>query len=315
MTFDNFRHRVVVWLSGTLLLVAHVVSAQPQERPYCGDEGVWFQILGSGDLDLDNNRAAASYIVWLDNKARVLIDAGAGTALRFDESHAKFADLHAILLTQNSLEKSGDLINLIAGSYRSEREETLLVFGPEGDEQNLSTTELFKRMTGPDGAYPSLQRLAFHDSSLGHRIRIRDVPAKGRKKWSGYGTQLVQLHSIPVNHGEVPTVAWRIDVGGHALVFANDFNNQKDVVADFAEDADVLVFSHQIPEGVVGEVREKFVSPSQIGRIAARADPRFIVLGSRSWRTFAREQSSMDTIERHFDGIQVFANELECWGL
>lgn len=311
-----FRFCIQIWPTLIFLLLGTTLCAQSQQdRQYCGDEGVWFQILGSGDLDIGNNRAAGAYLVWLDHQARVLVDAGSGTVLRFDESGASFADLHAVLLTQNTVEHTGDLLNLLVASSRSERTTTLRVFGPEGNEPYLSTSEMFTRLTGVNGAFPQWQRLSHHDSPLGHRVRVTDVPSLGRKKWVGFGTELIQLHSVPVNHGDVPAVAWRIDIGGHKLVFANDFNNGKDLVADFAQGADVLIFSHHIPEGIVGELRERYVSPTQIGRIAARADVRFIVLGSRSWRTFAREQRSMSAIEQHFEGVQVYANELECWGL
>ena len=304
------------WSVLVLLVLAVIATAQSQQdRQYCGDEGVWFQILGSGDLDIGNNRAAGSYLVWLDHQARVLVDAGSGTVLRFDESGASFADLHAIVLTQNTVEHSGDLVDLLVASGRSERDTTLRIFGPEGNENYNSASQMFERLTGADGAFPQWQRLPYHDSPLGHRVRVTDVPSIGRKRWSAFGTDLIQLHAIPVSHGDVPAVAWRIDVGGHRLVFANDFNNGKDLVADFAKDADILVFSHHIPEGIVGELREQYVSPTQIGRIADRAGVRFVVLGSRSWRTFAREQRSMAAIEEHFDGVQVYANELECWGL
>jgi len=56
---------------------------------YCGLEGNWIQILGSGGAELDDRRAGVSYIVWIDGKAKLLVDAGPGTAVRFDEAGAK----------------------------------------------------------------------------------------------------------------------------------------------------------------------------------------------------------------------------------
>ena len=51
------------------------------------------QILGSGGPQIKADRASASYLLWVDDKARVLIDMGGGAFLRFGESRAKFTDL------------------------------------------------------------------------------------------------------------------------------------------------------------------------------------------------------------------------------
>jgi len=71
-----------------MLLLISVAFAQKVE----------FEVLGSGGPEIDG-RASASYIVWIDNKARVLIDAGSGSMLRFEQSGAKIEDLEAIVLT------------------------------------------------------------------------------------------------------------------------------------------------------------------------------------------------------------------------
>jgi ribonuclease BN (tRNA processing enzyme) len=59
----------------------------------CGGEGVAVQVLGSGGPELLGKRASSSYLVWQDGQARVLVDAGDGSALRFGESGAKMSQL------------------------------------------------------------------------------------------------------------------------------------------------------------------------------------------------------------------------------
>jgi hypothetical protein len=55
----------------------------------CGGAGVSVQVLGSGGPELQDKRASSSYLVWQDGQARVLVDAGGGSALRFGESGAQ----------------------------------------------------------------------------------------------------------------------------------------------------------------------------------------------------------------------------------
>ena len=118
-----------------------------------------------------------------------------------------------------------------------------------------------------------------------------------------------------MHHGSVPTLAWRVETQGLSVVFAGDFSNRKNVMAEFAADADALVVSHAEPEHARGEARDRHVTPSQIGRIAEQAAARMVILGHRMNRTRGRESQSREAIEAHYSGALIFADDLECWGL
>ena len=117
-----------------LLVLLHMVAAAPfanaQDVPYCGDEGVWLQILGSGGTDLDDQRGGASYLVWIDENVRLMVDVGSAAALRFDQAGAAFADLDAVLFTKLQARSLVDFPSLIEGSRTAFRERTLPVYGP-----------------------------------------------------------------------------------------------------------------------------------------------------------------------------------------
>src|SRR3990172_6181154 len=98
---------VAVWLP----LPAPPPAAQP-----CAPDGVQVQVLGSGGPELAGNRAASGYLVWIEGKARVLVDFGAGAALRFGAAGANAADLDAVLLTRLHAEYTTDLPALLHSS-------------------------------------------------------------------------------------------------------------------------------------------------------------------------------------------------------
>ncbi|MCY3883643.1 MAG: hypothetical protein OXG24_01880 [Gammaproteobacteria bacterium] len=295
--------------------ICSISAAQSKPTRYCGEEGIWVQVLGSGDLDLQNDRGAESYLVWKDDRAILLVNASAGTSILFDKSNANFSDLQAIVLTQTAVEQTSDLAALLVASRRSYREEPLTILGPTGDEEILSTSEFVTKLLGSDGPYPSLASLLTVRSPNGYTLRTKDIQAKGIRRWAGFGTEEFILSAIPVNHGGKPALAWRIDIDNYAIVFALGFNNQKDIVTEFSKDADVIVFTHALPVGTVGSPREKFLIPQQMGRIANRADVRFIILGGRGWRTLGRESRSLTEIETEYEGTIIFPDDLECWGL
>ena len=285
------------------------------EPPFCGDEGVWIQILGAGGPEIDDNQAGPSYLVWIDDHARLLIDAGSGAAANYDISGADFNDLDAIVLTHLHAAHTTDLPAFIEGSANVGRERPLPVYGPSGSEQTPDTETFFTRLMGPLGAYPHLADFLTYRTSAGYRVSPRNVPATGRRRWARFGNEHFRLAAIPVQHGTMPAIAWRMDVGDQRIVFAGDFNNAKDVVAEFASGADALVVSHAIPENARGEARESYATPGQIGRVAARAGVRMLILGHRTNRTRGVESISRAAIEKEFAEAILFADDLECWGL
>ena len=308
-TFKSWR---AVPLVVTALGLSTVHAA---EESFCGPEGVWVQILGSGGLDLDNQRAAPSYLVWVDDKARLMVDAGSGAALRFDESGAEFKDLDALVFTHLHADRTGDFVSLIGGSRGLDRERPVPVLGPTGNESHISVTTFVERLIGPDGAYPHLADFLTFRSEDGYKVSVREVPATGNRTWSRFNNRELKLSAIPVHHAEVPALAWRVEIGGYKIVFAGDFNNLKNVVAKFAADADALIVTHALPEGARGAPREAHNVPSQIGRIAAAANARILILGGRTKRTYGVETQTTAAIEESFEGSLIFGGELECWGL
>ena len=323
---------VISWLACALPTAAG-------EAPFCGEEGVWIQILGAGGAELDDGRAGSSYLLWRDNRARLLVDAAPGASVRFDEAGAAFADLDAVVFTQLSVHHAAALPAFLDGARLQDRERRLPVFGPEGQGEYPGMATFLERLVGAAGAYPHLADLlrprslnrpprpsrGGADASAanapaapsrgGFRLSADDVPAAGRRRWAKFGSPNLRLAALPVHHGGRPALAWRVEAGGYAAVFAGDLSNRKNILADFAAGADALVVSHALPEHMRGELRERHLIPSQIGRIAAAAGVRMVILGHRMNRTLGWESQSRAVMEAHYGGALIFANDLECWGL
>jgi len=79
--------------------------------------------------------------VWQDGQARVLVDAGGGSALRFGESGAKMSQLDVILFTHFHVDHSADFPSLIFSSWFEGRDRPLPVCGPAGSSEFPSTVD------------------------------------------------------------------------------------------------------------------------------------------------------------------------------
>jgi len=282
---------------------------------FCGDKGVWLQILGGGGPELNDGQSAASYVVFVDNHARLLVDPGPGSAAGFDRAGARFEDLDAVVLGNLQAHHAADLPAYVKGSLATPRTRPLPVFGPDGEGPYPDTTTFVDRLIGPEGAFAYLADVLTFRAGGGYKLTAQNVPATGQRRWARFGSDHLRLSAIPVQHGAVPALAWRVDVGDQSIVFAGSFGTRTDGLVAFASGADALVVHHGVAEGTRGELTDLFVTPGQLGQIAQQAGVRMLVLGHRMMRTRGVESVSRQAIEEHFTGPLIFANDLECWGL
>src|SRR5271168_923503 len=155
-TFSNPMPMRLLPLVSFLLCCAVLPPAPGQS---CGSQGVAVQVLGSGGPELQDKRASSSYLVWENGQARVLIDAGGGSALRFGESGANMSQLDVILFTHFHVDHSGDFAALIKSSWFEDRKRALPIYGPEGNDFMPSTTEFVGDLFGERGVYRYLSEL------------------------------------------------------------------------------------------------------------------------------------------------------------
>ena len=81
------------------LAVLSLCEASPVRAQSCGSNALAVQVLGSGGPELQDKRASTSYLIWEHGKARVMVDAGGGSALRFGESGAQMSQVDVFLFS------------------------------------------------------------------------------------------------------------------------------------------------------------------------------------------------------------------------
>jgi ribonuclease BN (tRNA processing enzyme) len=286
-------------------------------NPSCGKSGVWLQVLGSGGPEiLQDGRASTSYIVWLDGKSRLLVDAGGGSALNFSKAKAKFEDLDAIVLSHLHVDHSADLPAFIKASYFGVRVRDIPLFGPSGNKRMPSTQAFLASLfASPNGAYRYLSN--FVDSSkTGHyKINGYDIPFDKKTVWAEFQNDRIKLSTISVHHGPIPALAWRVDIGGHSITFSGDMNGDFRSLEKLAVNSDLLVAHTAIPESAKGVARALHMPPSIVGKIAGHAKVKKLVLSHRMRRTLGYEQESRQLIQERYKGLVNFANDLDCYRL
>lgn len=292
-------------------LVLCLASVPVLAKTGCGAHGVWLQVLGSGGPEIDDGRASSGYLIWQEGKARILVDMGGGSMLRFEQSGADVSDLDIILLTHLHVDHSADLPYLVKAAYFSERDRDLPIYGPDGNQLMPATTEFVRDLFGPHGAFRYLS--GYLDGSENFRLRAHDVRASGKARQTLLATAKYRITAVPVHHGPIPALAYRVELGGHSIVFSGDMNNAKHTLVGLATGADLLVAHHAIPEQTNRIARNLHMPPSVIGEIAGQAKVKQLVLSHRMRRTLGREQESRRLIRLHYAGPLYFAEDLQCF--
>jgi ribonuclease BN (tRNA processing enzyme) len=299
-------------LSLDLFLITSALSPAAAAQS-CGSQGISVQVLGSGGPELQDKRASSSYLVWQDGRARVLMDAGGGSALRFGESGAQMSQLDVLLFSHFHVDHSGDFPVLIKSSWFEDRKRPLPIYGPTGNEFMPSATEFVADFFGEKrGAYRYLSELLVPAEQSSYKMQPHNVVGTPSPVLV-FRDRDVAAYAVRVLHGGVPALAWRVELGGKRMVFSGDTNGSGEGLTQLATHADLFVAHNAVPEGATGVERNLHMPPSVIGQIAADAHVKQVVLSHRMLRTLGKENQTGSEIKKRFSGPIDFANDLDCF--
>ncbi len=240
-------------------------------------EGISLQVLGSGGPELDDGRASTSYLLWKDEKAKVLIDAGSGSSVQFGASGADFTDIDTILLSHLHTDHAADLPSFIKGSYFTRRDTDLSVYGPAGNDLMPTTQAYLDALIGKEGAFKYLSSYT-QEGEDDYTVSAHTVADKA------FSTSInddIDIDAISVHHGPIPALAWKVTIDECVAVFSGDTNNADGTLASFAKHADVLVLHNAIEDiekGAGSAATNLHMTPKQIIEIAKESEAKRIVL-------------------------------------
>ncbi|GAB4180808.1 MAG: MBL fold metallo-hydrolase [Wenzhouxiangellaceae bacterium] len=314
------------WLGAAVLLLVASACRLPSPQPEqtitdCpADAAIALQILGSGGPIADDERAASGYLLWLDGRAQVLIDAGSGIEPRFGAAAARLSDLRLIALSHLHTDHSAALPGLVKSAYFSQRQRPLAVSGPSGNDRFPSVAEFMQALFNPgSGAYRYLAGIldgsdgmfAMHpqviDASPGVITSVQLSPAA-----SGTPPQELTVEAMGVHHGIVPALAYRVQAGDRRIVFAGDQSSDNPDMAAFSADADVLVAHYAIPDDAGRGARSLHRTPSQWARLAVAARVDKLVLSHWMQRSLRQRENDGQSLRAIYDGSLIEATDGAC---
>lgn len=301
--------------SGTTMgVTTRTAESSTDRHAGCGASGVALQVLGSGGPELQDRRASTSYLLWRAGIPRVLVDSGGGSALRFGESGATMSDLDVILLSHLHVDHTADLTALVKSSFFEERHRPLPLFGPAGNANFPATRQFIQAQFGsPNGAYHYLSDFVTPGAADSYLLESHNVAPDAHEVREIYDTGGIHIFAARVVHGGVPALAYRVEMDNVSVAFSGDTDGNNGNLEKIASNASLFVAHNAVPEGATGAERSLHMPPSVIGKIAATAAVKHLVLSHRMLRTLGRETQSLAAIRASYGGIVNFADDLQCF--
>jgi len=294
------------------LLSLSSVEAEADSCPAAAPLAV--QVLGSGGPIADDGRASSAYLVWINGAARILVDAGGGAFLRFGEAGARFDDLDFIGLSHFHTDHSADLPALLKSGFFSKRSRPLPIAGPGGAGRFPGLQGFLSAMlNGERGAYAYLSGYLGGSGGLAKLEQI-EVPigSEAPVALKAASNERIRVDALPVPHGPVPALAFRLRLGETTVVFASDQNGSNPAFVDFARDADLLVMHMPIPQDADPVARNLHATPDAIGSIAHAAGAKTLLLSHFMARSLVKLGDNVEIIRSSYNGRVIVTEDLAC---
>jgi ribonuclease BN (tRNA processing enzyme) len=242
----------------------------------CAPGPATVQILGSGGPAINRERASASYLLWIGSQARMLVDMGGGSYLRFGQSQAKLSDLAMVGISHLHPDHVSDLPALLWLSHQL-RKEPLPIVGPSAnrvasvagnDVAPDFPTFLRRLFDEKEGAFQVLGATLGAARGNGVRLDVSVVDVAKTEPSPVFKGQDLTVTALGIPHANMPTLAYRVETPAGSVVFSSDQNGTDPKFVDFARNADVLIMHLAIAAGATSPLH---AAPAVVGRIAREA--------------------------------------------
>jgi ribonuclease BN (tRNA processing enzyme) len=241
-------------------------------------------VLGSGTILPSRERRATSLLVEASEYV-LLFECGPGTLDAVEESGFSFRMLGDIFLTHYHPDHSlgiGHLLAALNVDPVSRYEGKLRLYGPRGLIDLVSRWNALYRSTTPMRDFLELNEIDEATLPFGARTTVRAAPAR---------------------HGDAPALSYRIDHGERSIVYSGDTSYTESLV-ELARGVDLLISECSFPDS---RAVEGHLSPSTVGRLAAAAAVRHVIL-VHMYPLFD-DGNPLTEVRRHYHGPADIAHD------
>ena len=167
-----------------------------------------------------------------------------------------------------------------------------------------SIENFLNSLFGPGGAFRILA------DRVDLEVVTVDADAMGSVEVWREGNILVSGTGVP--HGNVPTIAYKIELGDVSIAFTSDQNGSDPAFIDFISGVDFLVIHLASSEDATGVIAQLHAKPSVWGQMATAADVGHVVVSHISTSSPQALEQSLSILRDNYSGALTVGEDLMC---
>jgi ribonuclease BN (tRNA processing enzyme) len=276
-------------------------------------------------------RRAQSSNLLIVNGALYVIDAGDGVTRRLAEAGINIRDIGTIFITHHHDDHTAGLGTLMSVAWDQQRTDPIHVYGPPGTEALVNAAVQYFTLSSNLRIRDGGRTVPIARVFIGHDRGVGVIYQDANIKVAAVENTHLQFHETDTASANEKSYSYRFETPDRVIVFTGD-TGPSDVVTELAKGADLLVsevnsFDARMAEmikdgrwqamtdkertGITTQATRGHLSPEDVGRMAARAGVKMVVL---THLTFTPNEADYDAwadeVRRRFSGRVVVANDL-----
>jgi ribonuclease BN (tRNA processing enzyme) len=318
------------WLFAVLLSAALTNGTAAQSVAPAAEKGSKLITLGTGGGPLPRKDRAQSSNLLIVNGTLYLIDAGGSVTQRIVQSGNDFRKIGKIFITHPHSDHTAGLATLLVSEWEYQRAEPIDVYG--GGVEALVKGAIAYLTPNAEIRYAEGKQRPMADIFKGHDVNAGVIYQDANVKVTAVENSHFKFVPCTPPYGKYKSFSYRFDTPDRSFLFTVD-TGWSDAVVDLAKGADVLVTEVTSVDDVVAlmkrngnwqdktpseqqgwtrHMHEEHVSPEEVGKMAAKAGVKTIVMThfGPSLNPNDDYQRFADEAKKHFSGEIKVAKDL-----
>ena len=317
-------------VAASLAISTAAILVPTQRDAARADEGTILITLGTAGGPLPRKDRAQSSNLLVVNGTPYLIDAGGSVTNRIVQSGYDFRKVKKIFITHPHSDHSAGLATLMVSQWEYQATEPTDIYG--GGVEALVNGALEYLKPNADIRWAEGKKRSMADSFHGHDVGPGVVYQDANVKVTAVENTHFNFQPGTPPYGKYHSYSYRFDTPGRVVFFTGD-TGPSDAVVDLAKGADLYVtevtspdevvdvFKHngnwqtKTPEEQAGFLRhmhEEHVTPEDVGKMAAKAGVKAIVMTHLGPKVDQEQDYSnyVDEARKYFSGPIMLAKDL-----
>jgi ribonuclease BN (tRNA processing enzyme) len=320
---------LVLWLVAAAC--AGPASAQTRGSAAASKQGTHLITLGTIAGPASRARRAQSSNLLIVNGALYVIDAGDGVARRLAEAGINIRDVGTVFITHHHDDHTAGLGTVMSVAWDQQRTEPINVYGPPGTEALVKAAVQYFTLSSNLRIRDGGRTVPITHVFVGHDRGVGVIYQDANIKVTAVENTHFRFHETGPTSANEKSYSYRFETPDRVIVFTGD-TGPSDVVTELARGADLLVaeansFDARMKEmiqdgrwkamtdkertGITAQATQGHLSPENVGKMAARAGVKTVVLTHLTFTPNETEYAAWaDEVRKHFSGRVIVADDL-----